>query len=296
MSVLTLYIVLNLSKIDLISLNILILETTFFVFIFALLSILLISLRLYLLINNFFNIHFKKILIFSLVSYVFNVLSFSGSGELLKYYFINKETKTKSEIISIFILEKLISLVSILIIISLAFMTAHDHFYVSFFFLILVLIIIFFKNNFFISKLPYLNYLNYSLSLIVKNKKILKVLLLSLLTHIVFIVQFYTLTIIVFQIDINLKDLFYISALIMFLNALPFTFSGFGARELAVMISSYFILFDFKKFIDVTLSLGISNLLASVIIFLLICFYLFMIRKLRLFDFFKLRKIAKLIS
>ena len=295
-SVVTLYIVLNLANIELNSLNILILETTVFVFIFFLLSILSISLRLYFLTNNFLNTSFKKIFTFSLISYVFNIISFSGSGEAIKYYLLNKEMKIKSELVSIFILEKLMSVLSILIFFSFVFFTIFNDNYIILFFLILILLTILFKNNFFVRKIPYLNYLDYTLSLVIKNKKLLKIFLISLVIHFVFIIQFYVLTILVFQIDINLKDLFYISIVILIFNALPLTFSGFGARELAVMISSYFILFDFKKFVDITLSLGLANLLVGFLVLLFISFYLFFIKKLSLFGLFKLKKIIKLKS
>ena len=225
---------------------------------------------------------------------MFNIISFSGSGEAIKYYLLNKELKTKSDLISIFILEKIMSILSILILISFVFFCIFNNNYIFFFLLLLFILTIFFKNNFFISKIPYLNYLNYTLGLVIKNKKLLKVLLISLLIHSMFLIQFYVLTIFVFQIDINFRDLLYISILILLFNTLPLTFSGFGARELAVMISSYYILFDFKKFVDVTLSLGLSNLLVGFMIFFFINFYLFFIKKINLFDFFKLKKIIKL--
>ena len=105
-SISLLYFILNFNNIDVAKFDIFKAETFFIVIFFTLILIILNTIRLYLISEKILKISFIEYMHFSLTSFVFNVLSFSGTGELVKYYLLSKKLKKKDDIFSFFILEQ----------------------------------------------------------------------------------------------------------------------------------------------------------------------------------------------
>ena len=114
-SFLLLYFILEINNIDIAKFEIFKVKTFFIVIFFTLILIILNTIRLHLISQRILKIKFIEYLYYSLTSFVFNVLSFSGTGELIKYYLLSYRLKKKDDIFSFFIIEKAYGLVSILI-------------------------------------------------------------------------------------------------------------------------------------------------------------------------------------
>ena len=82
-SISLLYFILNFNNIDVAKFDIFKVETFFIVIFFTLILIILNTIRLYLISEKILKIRFIEYLHFSMTSFVFNVLSFSGTGELV---------------------------------------------------------------------------------------------------------------------------------------------------------------------------------------------------------------------
>ena len=106
-SILFLYFILNFNNIDVAKFDIFKVETFFIVIFFTLILIILNTIRLYLISEKILKIRFIEYLHFSLTSFVFNVLSFSGTGELIKYYLLSNKLKKKDDIFTFFLLKSL---------------------------------------------------------------------------------------------------------------------------------------------------------------------------------------------
>lgn len=271
-SILLLYFILNFNNIDVAKFDIFKVETFFIVIFFTLILIFLNTIRLYLISEKILKIRFIEYLHFSLTSFVFNVLSFSGTGELVKYYLLSNKLKKKDDIFTIFILEKVYGLASIFIlastIISFYFFEKIQSIIILLF--IFFLIILFNKNNFFLKKIPYLNYLNFSLFNINKNINKFLILLVSLLIHMIYILKLFIIITFVYKSNSDYMVTIMLILAVLIMNSIPITYSGFGAREFSIILVGSFAYFDKLAAINSIVSLGVYTYLIAIIIFFIL--------------------------
>lgn len=265
------------------------------VILFTLILITLNTIRLYLISERILKIRFSEYLYFSLTSFVFNVLSFSGTGELIKYYLLSNKLKKKDDIFSFFILEKVYGLVSILIITSTIF---SFYFFEKFIFLIIqvfifFLLIYFDNHNFFLKKIPYLNYFNFSLFKIYKNINKFQILLVSLLIHFIYILQLFIIITFTYKSSSDFMVTLILILTVLIMNSIPITYSGFGAREFSVILVGSFVYFDKFVAINSILTLGIYTYLIAIVIFFILLLILKIRYKIDLLGTLFSKKIAK---
>ncbi len=207
-----------------------------------------------------------------MTSFVFNVLSFSGTGELVKYYLLSNKLKKKDDIFTFFILEKVYGLASIFIlaltIISFYFFDKNQSIILLLF--IFFSIILFNKNNFFLKKIPYLNYLNFSLFNINNNINKFPILLVSLLIHMIYILKLFIIITFVYKSNSDYIVTIMLILAVLIMNSIPITYSGFGAREFSIILVGSFAYFDKLAAINSILSLGVHTYLIAIIIFFIL--------------------------
>ena len=262
------YFIFNFYNIDVSQFNIFKFETLIAVIIFTIISIILNTVRLYLISFNALKIRFRDYLLISFGSFVFNVLSFSGTGELIKYYLLSYQLKKKTDILSFFLIEKGYGLISIFTLVSLSiswyfFGVIHS---ILISFLILSTLFLMSLNNFFLYKIPYLNYFNFSFYSIYSNIKKFRLFIISLLIHTIYIMQLFVIIYFIYEANINISSLFFLILIILILNAIPITYSGFGAREFSVVLMGFFANIEETKLINSIISLGIYTYLLALII------------------------------
>lgn len=264
-----LYFILNLNNIDVSQFELLKFETFIVIIICTIFSIFLNTFRLYLISKNILKIRFRDYLYVSLISFVFNVLSFSGTGELIKYYILSYKLKKKDEIFSFFLLERGYGLVSI----SILFTFITSLFLLGLLKSIILLFLIFLilfnlsKSNFYFNKIPYLNYFDYSfLNIYIKTSKII-LLLMSLLIHMIYICQLFIIIYFIYKVNIDIKTLIFLTFTVLILNSIPISYSGFGTREFSVVIMGIFTSLDKLSLINSIISLGLYTYLFAIIIF-----------------------------
>ena len=119
--------------------------------------------------------------------------------------------------------------------------------------------------------LPYLNIVNYDVQKIILNNKIYLVIFISFLLHSIFYINHYFL-IKFFGIDIPFKEVLLILAILSLANSFPFSYAGFGVRELFILLFSSSILTDVNDIFDFTLTLGLMNLILGLLILSLLKF------------------------
>ena len=117
-----------------------------FYLLFFVLSILIISLRWFLIISNIYKINFVQSLKISLLSFSLNTASISGSGDLFKVFLWNK--KIKNNLFQCLIVEKLFGFLTFL--------------FFFFFFFFIIFLKIFFSKNIFIHFLIFNIYILYN--------------------------------------------------------------------------------------------------------------------------------------
>lgn len=207
-----------------------------------------------------------------MTSFVFNVLSFSGTGELIKYYLLSNKLKKKDDVFSFFILEKAYGLASIFILAStiISFYLFDEIKSIIFLLFIFVLIIIFNKNNFFLKKIPYLNYLNFSLLTINNNINKLLILLVSLLIHLIYILKLFIIITFVYKSNSDFMVILMLILGVLIMNSIPIAYSGFGAREFSIILVGSFAYFDKSVAINSILSLGVYNYIIAIIVFFIL--------------------------
>tara|TARA_B100000886_G_C20380690_1_gene473800 strand:- start:107 stop:1054 length:948 start_codon:yes stop_codon:yes gene_type:complete len=276
-SFLLLYFIIEFNNIDIAQFDIFRAETFLLVIFFTLILIILNTIRLYLISQRILKIKFIEYLYFSLTSFVFNVLSFSGTGELIKYYLLSYKLKKKDDIFSFFIIEKAYGLISILILTSTIFSFYFFGKTKFLFFLAFFLVFIFYvdKNNFFLKKIPYLNYFNFSFFDIYKDINKFLILLVSLLIHIIYILQLFLIMTLVYKNNSEFMITIILILTVLIMNSIPITYSGFGIREFSIILIGSFADFDKLGAVNSILSLGIYTFLIAVGVFL----FLFLIFK-----------------
>ena len=164
-----------------------------------------------------------------MTSFVFNVLSFSGTGELIKYYLLSNKLKKKDDIFTFLILEKAYGLASIFILSSIiiSFYFFEEIKSIIFLLFIFFLFIIFNKNNFFLKKIPYFNYLNFSLFTINNNINKFLILSVSLLIHLIYILKLFLIITFVYKSNSDFMVTIMLILGVLIMNSIPITYSGF---------------------------------------------------------------------
>jgi len=244
-------------------------ETFIVIIICTIFSIFLNTFRLYLISKNILKIRFRDYLYVSFTSFVFNVLSFSGTGELIKYYILSYKLKKKADIFSFFLLERGYGLVSIFVL----FTFSASVFFLGLFKSIIILFLILFilstlsKNNFFLKKIPYLNYFDYSFLCIYEQVSKTTLLLISLLIHMIYILQLFIIIYFIYKVNIDIKPVIFLILTVLVLNSIPISYSGFGAREFSVNIVGLFMSLEKLGLINSIVSLGLYTYLFAIILF-----------------------------
>ena len=233
---------------------------------FFLLSIIFLSTRWLLLTSIIFKnkISFLYNTLITLAAYAYNVTIFGGVGDLSKIYYFQRMNITK--VASLILVERIIGLITslglnIFIIINFFNIQLSIMFILIFFFIFIFLL----KKKLLLKYLPYFNIVNYEVQKIILNNKIYLVIFISFILHFIFYINHYFL-IKFFGIDISFKEVLLILAILSLANSFPFSYGGFGVRELFILLFSSNILTDVKDIFDFTLTLGLMNLILGILI------------------------------
>lgn len=236
--------------------------------VFFMISVFFISIRLFFLSKTIFKE--KPTLLYclsiTLAAYAYNVTLFSGVGDLSKFYYFEKEQKTK--IASLILVERVSGLIASLGLSLFIIINFFNH-YISTIYISLYLFFVVFLINkrLLIKYIPYLNISDYEIHKIISNSKIYIIICISFLLQFIFYVSHYFL-IKMFGINISFKELTLILALLSIANSIPFSYSGFGFREIFILLFSNFILIDIADIFDFTITLGLLNLSVGAILLL----------------------------
>lgn len=291
-SFIIIYAIFNTFNIKFNSLQIVELSSIGIILLFSLISIFLISCRLFFIFKNYEKLDFKTLITYSFFSFIFNVISFSGSGEIIKYYFLSRKVKKKNNLIPCFIIEKIFG---VLLVLFLTFIIIFSFLKTELFILLLtissLLVFFFIKKNFILFRIPYLNYYGFNVDFILKKFNKLSILFISFLIQLSFYSQLYLIIHFNYEIDANIKEIIFFLSLMSVMNAFPFTYSGFGAREIGAVIFAYFFTTDLSKLISITISFGIINLIIAGSFLLMSFLYCYFLKKKLFFDLIKIFKI-----
>jgi hypothetical protein len=197
-------------------------------------------------------------------------------GEVLKYYLLSKRLKKKDRIFSFFFIERFYGLISILTLTLclILFYIFNLSILVFFVFFMIFLLIKLLKDNFYIKKLPYLNYFEFSLSEVLKETNRSILLIISFLIHIIYIIQLLIIIYFVYEIESDLIVTIILVLTVLAFNSIPITYSGFGAREFSVVLVGSFFTLDQFGFINSIFALGIYTYMLAIIIFLFLFIFL----------------------
>ena len=233
------------------------LDIFFIIFLSVLISISLIAKRLQIILGPIIKFKFFQIINYSLISFVLNITTFAGSGEIIKYFLIKNKIVTTDKLISSFFIEKFYGIISSFIIVfSIIFFFENIQLLVIFLISFFLLVKFILKKNLLLRHIPYLNFNEYSLSQILKKINNAKVYIISICIHLTFIIQFYFIFKF-YEINISNYQLLIFILFLMVMNSLPFFFMGFGSRELAIVIFSSIYSVDIQTMLNVTLSFGL---------------------------------------
>ena len=184
----------------------------------------------------------------------------------LRDYLRFKKITNKTDVLALFIFERVFGIIALLILIFSVFIS---YFYTFLGILFLILIIIFFKNfinNFsFIKRIPYINFINFRINNHFKLIKKEQILIISILIQIIFYLQILAIYFVITDGQIYFKDILIFCSFIIIFNSIPFFFSGIGIRELGVIIFIFFFDHEIEPLLNVTLLIGINNIVVSVI-------------------------------
>jgi len=241
-----------------------------FYLLFFVLSILIISLRWSLIITDIYNINFVQSLKISLLSFSLITASLGGSGDLFKVFLWNKKIK-KNNLFQCLIVEKLFGLLTFSLFFFIFFLLYFFKFTILKIFLFISIYLLFvyylIVKNFFIKKVPYINYYDFFLKnkIFRSLKKTVIIFLLSLCIQILYYFNLYIFTYLNFEELINIYSLVYFS-IISLANSIPFFFSGFGIREFFTAIFVNFFKINSTIYFNFILIIGLLNFFLVVII------------------------------
>ena len=241
----------------------------FFIYpLFLLISLILISIRWKSIINNS-NINYSFVDSFKIssISFGYNVATLSGAGDIFKLLIHQKVSK--EELVNSIILERysglIITIIITFFVIGINFFKINLNEIIIYLLIIVIIFIVLFKSNFLFKSFPYLNILNYKLSYLTNNTSLfIRSVAVSFFIQCSYYISNYILMKL-FGIDLLFKEIIIFIILLSVANFLPFTFSGFGSREVAVIIFSTISDFEISYFIDFTLTLGLINLIYGLI-------------------------------
>ena len=245
-------------------------KSLIFYLLFFVLSLLIISLRWLLIISDVYKINFTQSIKITLLSFSLNTASLSGSGDLFKVFLWNKKIK-KNELFQCLIVEKLFGFLTFLLFVLiflliyfLKFSLLKIFLFISIYLLAVNYLLL---NNFFIKKIPYVNYYDFFLkNKILKNlKKSIIIFLLSFFIQILYYLNLFIFAYLNYKELINIYSLVYFS-IISLANSIPFFFSGFGIREFFTAIFVNFFKINSTIYFNFILIIGLLNFFLAVII------------------------------
>ena len=238
--------------------------------IFFLSSYVFSSLR-FMLILNIFNEKIKFSRSFALTIYqnLFNSLSVSGSGEVVKYF--KKNNINGFDMGFSIILEKIsgiLASISIIVFSSIfLFLTIEDKkifFFLIFLIIILLLIIIFLAN--YVYKIPYFYYIKKMYYVKSNLKLFIFVFSISLLLQFISIFLYVMLFKINYLENTNLFLLAIMVPIINLLSAIPLSFSGIGIRDISGVLLLSLLNILPEQSLYVTYIIGVFSILFSILI------------------------------
>jgi len=199
------FVVIKFSEIK-ISLSYFTLEAFLILTIFLLISFFFISLRTHIIYNYSKLLSVKKIFLLTIYSWSTTNLLISGVSEYIKFIFFKRIGR--SIFISLVFFEKILNLLTILIFIfAIVFILGEHNFFINkyiFFFIFLLFIYYLFENNFFLQKIPYLNFINYDFKNILNYQtynSLFKILFCNIFLHLISFFSFFNI-ILLFEIKI----------------------------------------------------------------------------------------------
>ena len=138
----------------------------------------------------------------------------------------------------------------------------------------------------FFKRIPYLNFIYFKINNFFKLLKKEQILILSILIHTVFYIQILALYFLVTDNQINLKEILIFSSIVVIFNSIPFFFAGIGIREFGAIIFILLFNHEIEPLLNVTLLIGINNIVVSVIVLFGLIIYFNLFEKKVFFKFF----------
>jgi uncharacterized membrane protein YbhN (UPF0104 family) len=273
------FFVIKFSKIK-INFNYFTLEAFLILTIFLLTSFFFISLRTNIIYNYNKLLSIKKLFFLTIYSWSATTLLISGVSEYIKFIFFKRIEW--SIFISLLFFEKILNLFTIfLLIFVIVFILSEDNFlfsinkYIFFFFLLFVYYL--FKNNFFLQKIPYLNFINYNFKQILNNQSyisLFKILLCNIILHLLSFFSFFQI-ILFLEIKIDFKTLLLLYCINYISGLLQIFPGGLGIREFMFIILSNITNSDQNAFLNLSIFLTSFHILAAIIIYFYSYYHLF---------------------
>ena len=264
-----------------IKLNYFTLEAFLILTIFLLISFFFIFLRTNVIYNYNKLLSTKKLFFLTMYSWSATTLLISGVNEYIKFIFFKR--LGWSNFMSLLFFEKILNLLTIFIFIFVIVFILGEYnffFFINkciFFFIFLLLIYYLFKNNFFLQKIPYLNFINYNFKNIINYQtynSLFKVFFCNIILHLLSFFSFFQI-ILFFEIKINFKILL----LLYFTNYISGLFQvfpgGLGIRELMFIILSKTTNSDQNVFLNLSIFLTSFQIFAATIIYFYSNYFLF---------------------
>lgn len=274
------FVVIKFSEIK-IKFNYFTLEAFLILTIFLLISFFFIFLRTNIIYNYNKLLSTKKLFFFTMYSWSATTLLISGVSEYIKFIFFKRIGL--SIFMSLLFFEKIVNLLTIFIFIfAIVFILGEYNFFFSinkyiFFFIFLLFIYYLFKNNFFLQKIPYLNFINYNFKKILNYQtynSLFKIFFCNIILHFLSFFSFFQ--IILFS---EIKIDFKILLLLYFTNYISGLFQvfpgGLGIRELMFIILSNITDSDQNVFLNLSIFLTSFQIFAAIIIYFYSYYFLF---------------------
>jgi len=272
-------VVIKLSEVK-IKFNYFTLEACLILTIFLLISFFFIFLRTDIIYNYNKLLSKKKLFLLTIYSWSATNLLISGVNEYIKFIFFKRIGW--SIFMSLLFFEKILNLLTIFIFIFVIvfFIEYNFFFFINkyiFFFIFLLFIYYLFKNNFFLQKIPYLNFINYSFKNILNYQtynSLFKIFFCNIILHVLSFFSFFQI-ILFFEIKIDLKILL----LLYFTNYISGLFQvfpgGLGIREFMFIIFSNMTDSDQNVFMNLSIFLTSFQIFAAIVIYFYSYYFLF---------------------
>tara|TARA_E500000178_G_C16940165_1_gene715981 strand:+ start:323 stop:1213 length:891 start_codon:yes stop_codon:yes gene_type:complete len=233
----------------------------FYILVFCLLltNQIILSLRWYILSKSLNQkIKFLQSINFSFKFTSFANISFSGGSEIFRFLNLRTSRLKFRQMIILILTEKFFSLISILIVISIGVYFNFENEKLKILFVIIIIFLLIFFCFIKLSYLPYINYLNYEFSFLLKKitnnyYHIIFIIIFSVITQFLSIYLYYLFFIQFTEIDINV--LFLLIPITNLLISLSFfTFNGIGVREILLVNFSSFLILPSKLLFNIAIN------------------------------------------